>query len=167
MSEAALRIAGIGKSFFGVPVLSDVSLDIAAGRVLGLVGQNGAGKSTLMNIIGGNLVADTGVMTLDGASYAPVSARDAEQHGVGFIHQELNLFSNLSIAENIFIAAMPRGPGGLIDRGVLKRRTTALLEEVNLTLAPDTPVDRLSPGERQLVEVTKALQIDARILIFD
>jgi ribose transport system ATP-binding protein len=167
VSDMALRLAGIGKSFFGVPVLSDVTLDLHPGRVLGIVGQNGAGKSTLMNIIGGNLVPDTGTMELGGAPYAPANAREAEHRGVGFIHQELNLFSNLSIAENIFIAAMPRGPLGLIDRRQLRQRTAELLREVDLDLSPDTPVGRLSPGERQLVEVTKALQIDARILIFD
>jgi ribose transport system ATP-binding protein len=166
MSDALLSVTGIGKSFFGVAVLTDVSLAMTGGRVLGLVGQNGAGKSTLMNIIGGNLAADAGSMDLAGVPYAPASAREAEQRGVGFIHQELNLFSNLTIAENIFIAAMPRRRG-LIDRRVLRTRTAGLLREVDLDLPPDTPVDRLSPGERQLVEVAKALQLDARLLIFD
>jgi ribose transport system ATP-binding protein len=166
MSEPLLRVTGIGKSFFGVAVLNDVSLDIVGGRVVGLVGQNGAGKSTLMNIIGGNLTADTGTMELGGAPYPPQSAREAERRGVGFIHQELNLFSNLTIGENVFIAAMPRR-GGLIDRRALRARTAELLREVELDLPPDTPIDRLSPGERQLVEVTKALQLDAQVLIFD
>lgn len=167
MSGAGLAIRGIGKSFFGVPVLSDVSLEIGAGRVLGLVGQNGAGKSTLMNIVGGNTAPDSGDMLLDGNAYAPADAREAERNGVAFIHQELNLFANLSIAENIFITAMPRGAAGLIDRAQLRRRAAALLREVDLDLSPDTPVEQLSPGERQLVEVSKALQLDARIVIFD
>ncbi|MEO6015435.1 MAG: sugar ABC transporter ATP-binding protein [Devosia sp.] len=167
MTDTVLSIRDVGKNFFGVTVLSNVSLDVGRGRVLGLVGQNGAGKSTLMNIVGGNLRSDTGSMEIDGAPYSPASAREAEHRGVAFIHQELNLFSNLSIAENIFISAMPRGPGGLVDRRELRRRTASLLAEVELDLSPDTLVERLSPGERQLVEVTKALQLDANIVIFD
>lgn len=166
MSDTVLSVAGIGKSFFGVPVLNSVSLSLGRGRVLGLVGQNGAGKSTLMNIIGGNVTADTGTMTLNGAVYVPTSAREAEHRGIAFIHQELNLFANLSIAENIFIGAMPRRRG-LIDRSALRQRTAALLKEVELDVPPTTLVERLSPGERQLVEVTKALQLDADIIIFD
>lgn len=167
MSETGLSLRDVGKSFFGVGVLSGVSLDIAPGRVLGLVGQNGAGKSTLMNIVGGNLRSDTGSMSLDGIPYAPASAREAEQRGVAFIHQELNLFSNLSIAENIFINAMPRSRAGLIDRQQLHRRTAELLAKVELDLSPGLLVERLSPGERQLVEVTKAMQLDASVVIFD
>lgn len=167
MNAVALRISGVGKSFFGVTVLSDVTLDVLAGRVLGLVGQNGAGKSTLMNIVGGNVAADSGSMELSSLPYAPSNARDAEGRGVGFIHQELNLFPNLTIAENTHIARMPIGRFGLIDRAALHARTTELLRDVDLDFPPDTPLGRLSPGERQLVEVAKALQIDARILIFD
>ena len=162
-----LSVGNIGKSFFGITVLSGVSLEMQAGRILGLVGQNGAGKSTLMNIIGGNVSPDSGTMMLAGAPYAPADAREAERRGIAFIHQELNLFSNLTIAENIFIGDMPRRPVGLVDRKVLRDKTAALLEEVELELSPDTQVGRLSPGERQLVEVTKALHLDASIIIFD
>jgi ribose transport system ATP-binding protein len=164
---SVLRLSDIGKSFFGITVLSGVSLELREGRILGLVGQNGAGKSTLMNIIGGNVSADTGAMTLADAPYAPVSAREAEERGIAFIHQELNLFANLTIAENIFIGGMPRGRAGLIDRKALGEKTAALLTEVELELSPATLVGRLSPGERQLVEVTKALHLDASIIIFD
>jgi ribose transport system ATP-binding protein len=167
VSETVLSVEGTGKSFFGVAVLSDVTLTLSRGRILGLVGQNGAGKSTLMNIIGGNVAPDTGAMTLRGAPYAPADAREAERRGVAFIHQELNLFANLSIAENIFIGAMPRTRTGLIDRRVLRQRSAELLREVELDLSPDTPVGSLSPGERQLVEVVKALQLDADLIIFD
>jgi ribose transport system ATP-binding protein len=167
MSAPILTITGVGKSFFGVTVLSDVTLTLEPGRILGLVGQNGAGKSTLMNIIGGNVTADAGTMVLADVPYAPADAREAERRGIAFIHQELNLFANLTIAENIFIGDMPRGRGRLIDRRALRDKTAALLKEVELDLSPDTPVGRLSPGERQLVEVTKALHLDASIIIFD
>jgi len=120
-----------------------------------------------MNLVGGNLMPDSGTMLVDGSPYAPASVRDAERRGIAFIHQELNLFPNLTIAENLFLRAMPRNAAGLVNRSELRRRTTDLLREVDLDLAPETLVERLSPGERQLVEVTKALQLDARIVIFD
>ena len=167
MTDAILSLDGVGRSFFGVPALQDVTLRIGRGGVLGLVGQNGAGKSTLVNIVGGVVAADAGTMRLDDAPYAPASPREAERSGIAFIHQELNLFTNLSIAENIFIGRFPRGRGGLIDRAALAHRSAALLATVGLARPPDTLVERLSPGERQLVEVAKALQLDARLIIFD
>ena len=110
MSEAILTLESVSRSFAGVHALSDVSLALGRGRVLGLIGQNGAGKSTLMNVIGGVLKPDAGTMTLGGASYAPQNPRQASAAGVAFIHQELNLFGNLSIAENIFIDRLPAAP---------------------------------------------------------
>ena len=170
MDASILKVEGLSRAFSGVPVLSDVSLELWKGKVLGLIGQNGAGKSTLMNIIGGVLSADSGAMQFKGEPYAPVDPREAGERGIGFIHQELNLFTNLTIAENIFIDGFPRrgfGPFALIDRAALRTRTAELLSAVDLDLAPDTPVERLSPGERQLVEVAKALQLNADVIIFD
>ncbi len=167
MSDDILVFENIGRSFFGVAALSAVNLNVGRGRVLGLIGQNGAGKSTLMNIAGGVLGSDTGAMMLDGALYSPVNPRDAGSRGIAFIHQELNLFTNLSIAENIFIAGFPRRRWRLIDRAALRAKAASLLAEVNLDVAPDTLVEHLSPGERQLVEVAKALQLDAQLIIFD
>jgi ribose transport system ATP-binding protein len=170
MSEAILELDGISKTFAGIHAVRDIHLSLGRGRILGLVGQNGAGKSTLMNIVGGVVQPDGGTMRLDSLDYAPRGPADAVRHRIAFIHQELNLFSNLTIAENIFLADFPRrrvGPFSLIDRTTLFARTRALLSEVSLDLAPDTPLDRLSPGERQLVEVAKALQLDANIVIFD
>ena len=108
MSDAILALEDISKSFFGIHALRDVSLTLGRGRVLGLIGQNGAGKSTLMNVIGGVVRPDSGGMVLDGLPYAPQNPADASRAGIAFIHQELNLFSNLSIAENIFIDRFPR-----------------------------------------------------------
>src|SRR6188474_1712202 len=93
-----LSVHGVEKSFFGVKVLKQVSLAIRAGTVLGLVGENGAGKSTLMNILGGNLQPDAGGMQFRGVAYVPRNPREAQAAGIGFVHQELNLFPNLSIA---------------------------------------------------------------------
>jgi ribose transport system ATP-binding protein len=170
MSEIALDISGISKAFFGVDALRNVSLSILKGRILGLIGQNGAGKSTLMNIVGGVISPDTGTMLLNGQPYAPRSPADANQAGIAFIHQELNLFTNLSIAENIFIGDFPQRRVGLwatIDRNALRDQTRDLLAQVDLKLAPETLIERLSPGERQLVEIARALRIDANVMIFD
>jgi ribose transport system ATP-binding protein len=162
----ALQFECITKSFFGVPVLKGVSFALPAGHTLGLVGENGAGKSTLMNILGGNLRPDDGRMLLDEAPYVPASPQDATRAGVAFIHQELNLFPNLSIAENLFLTAFPRR-GGLIRRRAIRERAQALLNEVGLQLPSDSLIERLSAGERQLVEIAKALSIEPRLVILD
>jgi ribose transport system ATP-binding protein len=122
MSDAILALEHISRAFFGIAALSDVSLTLGRGRILGLIGQNGAGKSTLMNVIGGVVRPDSGGMVLDGSAYAPENPADASRAGIAFIHQELNLFSNLSIAENIFVDAFPRRRFGLVDRAAMRPR---------------------------------------------
>ncbi len=161
-----LQFTDIEKSYFGVKVLKDVTFSVGASRVVGLVGENGAGKSTLMNLLGGNLQPDTGTMKFNGAAYAPRTPRDAKAAGIGFVHQELNLFPNLSIAENLFLAEFPTN-GPLIHRGQLHDRAAALLRRVGLELPPTTLVEILSTGERQLVEVAHALSFEARLIILD
>lgn len=166
---SALEFRDIAKSFFGVKVLQEVRFAVPAGQTLGIVGENGAGKSTLMNILGGNLRPDGGEMWLDGQRYAPATPCDAERAGIAFVHQELNLFGNLSIAENLCLGGFPRRARWLpwIDRRRMHERTRQWLAEVNLPHAPDTLVERLSAGERQLVEIAKALAAQARLIILD
>jgi len=166
MTDKLLQLTNIDKAFFGIRVLKQVSLQLHAGRTLGLVGENGAGKSTLMNILGGNLFADAGQMSLDGQIYVPRSPREAEQAGVAFIHQELNLFPNLSIAENLFLTHFPRKICW-IDRHASLRRATDLLGQVGLDLSANLRVESLSAGVKQLVESAKALNLDARLIILD
>lgn len=162
-----LQCSQIEKRYFGVPVLRGVNLALAPGQVLGLVGENGAGKSTLMNILGGVVQADGGTMMLAGEAYAPQTPADATRRGVAFVHQELNLFTNLSIAENLFLPHLPRGRFSLLDRKTMRTKAAELLAAVHLQIAPDTLVESLSPGERQLVEIAKALGQEARLMIFD
>ncbi|MGF1626448.1 MAG: sugar ABC transporter ATP-binding protein [Alphaproteobacteria bacterium] len=164
-----LTIEGLNKSFFGVQVLFDVGFSLAPGQVLGLVGENGSGKSTTMNILGGIHARDSGRITLNGAPYEPRNPRDALDSGVAFIHQELNLFENLSIQENIFIGNFPRVGKLLpfIRRGEIAAQTRTVLELVDLDVPPGMAVARLSQGERQLVEIAKALAAGARVIIFD
>jgi len=165
--SALLQLDGIGKRFGGVPVLKQVTLGLDAGRTLGLVGENGAGKSTLMNILGGNLRPDTGRMSLAGRDYAPARPADAAAAGIAFAHQELNLFPNLTIAENLFLTRFPTRGALCIHRAALRANTARRLKEVGLDAPPDTPVERLSAGERQLVEIAKALSLDTSIIIMD
>lgn len=168
MPDSILQFDGISKSFFGVRALEDVSLSLPQGHLLGLIGENGAGKTTLMNILGGVLAPDSGRMRLRAADYAPRRPADATEAGIAFIHQELNLFTNLSIADNIFIDRFPRlGRSPFVNKGVTTKQTARLLESLNLPLSPQTLVDRLTPGERQLVEIAKALSTGAEIIIFD
>jgi ribose transport system ATP-binding protein len=163
-----LEFRHITKAFFGVTVVQDVSFQLAPGRILGLVGENGAGKSTLMNILGGNQQPDSGTLLLDGAPFAPRHPQDAARHGIALIHQELNLFTNLTVAENLYLTRFPtRRPLPLIRRGPLHEETTRWLARVGLEVPPDTPVDTLSAGECQLVEIARALSTDARVIVFD
>lgn len=164
-----LRVEGLRKSFFGVEVLKGVSFSLQAGQALGVIGENGSGKSTTMNIINGLLPPSAGSMQIDGEPYAPASSKEAARAGIAFIHQELNLFENLSIAENLAMQNFPRRVRWLpqIDKARMRRRAAELLDLVDLDLSPDMLVNRLAPGERQLVEIAKALSGDARIIVFD
>lgn len=166
MTEPLLSMESVCKSFFGVPVLRNVCVAVAAGSSVGLVGENGAGKSTLMNIAGGNLQPDSGHMRWNGEIYRPHWPLDAESRGIAFIHQELNLFGNLNIAENLFLTRFPRR-GLAINRRTMHRQAADLLSKVGLDLPPTTAVDTLSAGEKQLVEIARALNGHARLVILD
>ena len=143
--RSALRFDGIVKEFFGVRVLKEVSFQVGLGKTLGLVGENGAGKSTLMNILGGNLQADAGTLWLWDKPFSPNSPADAEVAGIAFVHQELNLFGNLSICENLFINRFPT-IGGFISRSRMRKEASKALKQVGLELSADLPIDRLSAG---------------------
>jgi ribose transport system ATP-binding protein len=165
-----LRFEGLGKDWFGVPAVRDLSLDVPEGQVVGVIGENGAGKSTLMNMIGGITPPTHGRMLWRGQPYAPGGAADATATGIAFIHQELNLFTNLSVAENLFIDRFPRRSGllrGLIDRRAMRERAGAILARLDLDIPPERTLDSLSPGERQLVEIARALHREASLIIFD
>ena len=167
--EPVVVFERIEKSFFGVKVLQGVSFGVGVGRIVGLVGENGAGKSTLMNLLGGNLQPDAGELRVNGHRYTPRNPKDARAAGIAFVHQELNLFSNLSIAENLFLTDFPLLGIGVpwIDRRALRSRAAELLRQVGLDHSPDTLVERLPAGERQLVEIAKALGAEARVILLD
>ena len=132
-----------------------------------LIGENGAGKSTLMKLLSGVYPDYDGELLLDGQPLALASPSDAQHRGIATIHQELNLIPELTVAENIFLGREPRTAAGLLDVRRMERESRALLERLSLRIPPDRPVKWLRVGEQQLVEVAKALSLDARLLILD
>ena len=163
---ALLQLNKISKSFGPVQALSGVDFELDAGEVVGLIGENGAGKSTLMNLLGGMLEPTSGTISLDGQSVKITDAISAAQRGISFVHQELNLLDNLDIAGNIFLGREPRRRG-CIDERKLAEMTAPLLEQLGLDITPHQSLAHLTNGQKQLVEIAKALSMDARILILD
>lgn len=165
-NDVILKAEQITKVYPGTVALKNVDFNIYRGKVNVLIGENGAGKSTLMKIIAGVEQATRGRLLLEGNEIAPASPREAEQHGIGIIYQELNLFPNLSISENIFVAH-ERTRAGIINHGEQEAITRELLSRLEQPLDPKTLVADLRIGQQQIVEIAKALSLDVRILIMD
>ena len=157
---------GIHKQFPGVHALSDVDLEIAAGEVVAIIGENGAGKSTLMNILGGVHQPNSGTIEISGTATKISSVSEADTHGIGFVHQELNVLDNLDVGANVFLGREPRR-FGLINRRKIVADTTPLLARLGLNIPPETPLSDLSIGQQQMIEIAKALSKKARIIIMD
>jgi ribose transport system ATP-binding protein len=167
MTTPLLEMTGIAKRFGGIAALHGTDFSAAAGEVIGLIGENGAGKSTLMKILGGVHQADAGAIRIDGRPVRIASVADATALGIAFVHQELSVFENLDIAGNVFLGREPRRGGVLLDRARMHRETAPILRRVGLDLDPATPLAGLSLAQRQLVEIAKALSLDARLIIMD
>jgi ribose transport system ATP-binding protein len=167
--EVLLEVKGVTKRFPGVTALSDVSFDLRSGEVLAVIGENGAGKSTLMKVLGGVHAPDLGEILLDGATVAIDSVQTATALGIAFVHQELNNSDNLDIASNIFLGREPLANKvlGLIDRKQLYRDADAILQRIGMDCSSKTLVRDLAISSQQMVEIAKAISIDARILIMD
>jgi ribose transport system ATP-binding protein len=161
-----LSLRGIRKSYGPIKILHGIDLDIHPGEVVALLGENGAGKSTLSNVISGTILPSSGEMTWQGAAYAPADPKAAMDLGVGMIHQELKLLPKLTIAENIFVGRYPM-KYGKIDRKAMEDRARGGLQRLGLDIAPDRLVEGLSTGRQQLIEIAKALTLNARLLILD
>jgi ABC-type sugar transport system ATPase subunit len=156
----------ISKAFPGVVALDRAELTAYFGRVTALMGANGAGKSTLMNILGGIVARDSGEIIVGGQEAALRTPIESLQVGIGFVQQELNSLPTMSISENIFIDAFPLKFGG-IDYKECNRRSQVLLQRLGAKLDPSATVGELSVGDRQLVEIARALRRDPKLLIFD
>lgn len=163
-----LQLQNISKHFPGVKALEKVSLAIEPGEVHALCGENGAGKSTLMGVLTGNLAADHGTLVWKGETVVIRGPAHATQLGIAIVYQQLSLVDSLSVAENIFANRPPRTAWGLIDYATLYRQTGELLRQLQLTeLKADTRVGDLSPGQKQMVEIAKALSQRPDLLILD
>ncbi|MEQ8393413.1 MAG: sugar ABC transporter ATP-binding protein [Thalassospira sp.] len=163
-----LRLEGVTKVYPGVVALNDVSLQIKAGEVVGLLGENGAGKSTLMKILGGLIAPTSGRIILDGQEHRSFDVQQSQQAGIAFVHQELNVFDNMDVAANIFLGREKvRGPLRLTDQKRMNELAQPLLDRVGAQFHSDTPVSTLSLAECQLLEIAKALSMNARLVIMD
>jgi len=163
-----LRLENINKSFSSIRVLIDINLKLRRGSILGLCGENGAGKSTLMNVLGGVYQRDSGKIILNNEEFKPESPRDAQKAGIAFIHQELNLFSNLTVVQNFMIENLPiKKRVGLIDEQKIRNSTKKALEEFGEDINITSLISDLDMGHRQLVEIAKETSKNAQIIIFD
>ena len=162
-----LNMSGIYKAFSGVSVLSGVELHVNVGEIHALLGENGAGKSTLMNILSGSYTADAGTVTFDGADITGSSITQLEDAGIAFVHQELNLFNDLLAYENIFLGAEETTPWGSLKKRDMANKAAELFERLGVDIDPYALVDDLKPSEKQLLEISRALFRNAKLLILD
>lgn len=162
-----LEVSGISKGFGATQALDNVRFDIKPGEVHALMGENGAGKSTLMKIISGNYQPDAGVLTLNGNRVVMASPRDAMTAGIGIIHQELNTFPDMTVAENLAIGNEPRTRLGLLDRRRMVADARDKLTKVGSNIDPRVPIGQLSVGMQQMVEIARAVAEDVQVLVLD
>ena len=167
MNAPSLEMIGIDKSFPGVRVLDNVSLDLYPGEVHALMGENGAGKSTLMKILMGIYAADRGTIKIAGEPVTISSPGQAIRHGIAMIHQELNPVLDTPVYENIFLGRELRSGGVLADRRTMEARTAELLESLHLSIPTDALMRDLSVAQQQQIEIAKAISQDARIIVMD
>jgi ribose transport system ATP-binding protein len=167
MTQPILEMRKICKQFPGVIALDAVDLSIFPGEVVALAGENGAGKSTLMNILGGVARYDSGDILVNGELTEINSASEATAAGISFVHQELNVLDNLTVAENVFLGREPRWLRLLIDRRKINSDTDSILQQLGLSISARTSVSDLSIAQQQLIEIAKALSVNARLVIMD
>jgi ABC-type sugar transport system ATPase subunit len=166
-AQLAIAMRGITKRFPGVVALEDVALEVRRGELLAICGENGAGKSTLMKILSGVYQPDEGTLEIDGRKVAFAGTRDAEQAGIAIIHQELALVEDLSVAANVFLGRERRTSLGLLDDRAMEVECRGLLARLECQVDPRARTGGLRVGDQQLVEIAKALSLDARIVVMD
>lgn len=162
-----LEMKNISKAFGPAKVLNDVSFDVEEGEIHALLGENGAGKSTLMNILTGVYYMDEGSITFNGKEYHNPSIKQMEAAGIAFVHQELNVINDLTVADNIFLCREIKTKLGIIDDKEQIARTKKLFEDLGVDIDPAVMVSELKTSEKQLLEICRALYADAKLLILD
>ncbi|MCF8487452.1 MAG: sugar ABC transporter ATP-binding protein [Rhodobacteraceae bacterium] len=161
-------LTGVTKVYPGVVALQDVSLSVSGGEVVGLIGENGAGKSTLMKVLGGLVHPNRGSITIGGTTFAGLTPAEATRQGIAFVHQELNPFTNLDVTGNVLLGReITRRPFGTLDREAMVRQVRPILKRLGARFGPLDPVAHLSLADQQLLEIARALSMDARLVIFD
>lgn len=167
-TDIMLDIRSLYKSFPGVIAVNDVSFQVRRGEVHVLIGENGAGKSTLVKMLAGIYPIERGELLLEGEPYAPRTVVDAQRAGISIIHQELNMMANRTVAQNVFVGREPvRPPFGLVDKKAMNAECQRVLNSLNIDIQPTTLVKDLSIAQQQMVELTKALSMNNKVLIMD
>lgn len=168
MNEPLLKLTGICKSYPGVQALKDVDFDLYRGELHFLLGENGAGKSSLMKILSGSVTKDSGTICMEGKEIHIYTPQDSVKYGIAMVYQELSLFPNLTIAENVFAGMLPkRELVGLVDWEKANRMTKEILDELNIDISPTSRVGDLGIGVRQMIEIAKVLARRAKVLLLD
>ena len=162
-----LEMKNIDKSFNGVPVLKKVQLEVEKGEVHALLGENGAGKSTLMNVLTGVHPKDGGTIVFDGQMQEHMTIKKSEELGIAFVHQELNLFNDMTVYENIFLGKEIVNKFGRCNKKEMIRRAGELFSQLDVKIDPTEKVENLKTSEKQLLEISKALFFQAKLLILD
>lgn len=165
--ETILSVSGIHKSFPGTKALDDAHFDLQLGEVHALMGENGAGKSTLMNIVGGVLKPDQGQIVLHGKEVTFHSPKEAQDAGIGFVHQEIALCPHLSVAENIFMGRLKGNRATMLNFSEMYEAANQYLKLFKTCITPQTIVKKLSVADQQVVEIVRALSLDCKILVLD
>lgn len=162
-----LEMNGVSKSFNGVKVLKEVRLRVESGEVHALLGENGAGKSTLMNVLTGVFPKDGGTITFDGKRIDDITIRQSEELGIAFVHQELNLFNDLRVYENIFLGKEYQNRFGKLNKRKMIEEAERLFHELGVDMDPEALVADLKTSQKQMLEIAKALFFKAKLLILD
>ena len=162
-----LKMTDISKSFFGVPVLQHVDFNVEQGEIHALLGENGAGKSTLMNILAGVYTRDSGTVIFDGEKLEHTTVKSSEAAGIAFVHQELNLFNNLRVYENIFLRKEITKKTGMLNNKAMIQKSKELFDSLGVNIDPRAMVSELETGKKQLLEIAKALFANAKLFILD
>lgn len=162
-----IEMRGIDKSFGGNAVLKSAGFLLDHGEIHALMGENGAGKSTLMKILTGVYTRDTGTVIVDGQEVCYKNPQEAEKAGIVFIHQELNVLFDLTVEENMFLGKEIKKGFGVCDKKAMRQEVKKILDRLGVNIDPGQRMNELSVGQQQMIEIAKALMVDAKVIIMD